>query len=62
MKRFIKFCLVGFSGALLQLGIAYLLTEVLKLYYIYSLGIAITIVTVWNYLWQGRWVFKMKKD
>ena len=60
--RFVKFCMVGLSGALLQLSITYLLTEILHLYYVYSLGIAITLVTVWNYVWQGRWVFVKKKD
>ena len=54
--------MVGLSGALLQLSITYLLTEILHLYYVYSLGIAITLVTVWNYVWQGRWVFVKKKD
>lgn len=60
--RFIKFCVVGLSGALLQLGITYLLTEIFHLYYVYSLGIAISLVTLWNYGWQGRWVFRMKKE
>ena len=60
--RFAKFCVVGASGALLQMGITYILTDIFKVYYLISLGIAITLVTVWNYVWQGRWVFVKKKD
>ena len=60
--RFAKFCVVGASGALLQMGITYLLTDIFNVYYLISLGIAITLVTVWNYVWQGRWVFVKKKD
>lgn len=56
--RFIKFATVGASGALLQLGITYLLTDVLKVYYLISMGIAIIVVTLWNFTWNSKWVFK----
>ncbi|MBU2118739.1 MAG: GtrA family protein [Alphaproteobacteria bacterium] len=53
-----KFCLIGASGALLQLGLTYLLTEIFKVYYLISMGIAIVTVTLWNYSWSSKWVFK----
>ena len=56
--RFVKFCLVGASGAILQMGLTYAFTEWVKLHYIVSLGISIAIVTVWNYAINSRWTFK----
>ena len=56
--RFVKFVMVGASGALLQLGLTYLLTEIFKVYYLISMGIAIVTVTLWNYSWSSKWVFK----
>jgi len=61
MKRFVKFCLVGGSGALLQMGVTYFLTDIFKVYYLISMGIAIILVTIWNFSWQSRWVFKKSK-
>jgi len=58
--RFLKFCLVGGIGAGIQLGITYLLTEWAGLWYIFSLGIAILLATIWNFTGNDRWTFKGK--
>ena len=55
--RAIRFCIVGGVGALIQLGLTYSLTELLGLYYMISLVIAIGAATTWNFLMQGSWVF-----
>ncbi len=59
--RFFKFCLVGGSGALLQLGLTYLLTEVGHIYYMLSLTIVIGITTVWNFTLNALWTFRRQK-
>ncbi len=55
--RFLKFCLVGSGGALIQLGLTYLLTEKLGLWYMLSLCIAIGLALVWNFTWNLKWTF-----
>jgi len=58
--RFLKFCLVGSVGAGIQLGITYLLTEWVGLWYMLSLCIAIGLATIWNFTGNLRWTFKGK--
>lgn len=58
--RFAKFCIVGSIGALIQLGTTYLLTEVANFYYMFSLAIAITLATIWNFTGNLKWTFKGK--
>lgn len=60
--RFVKFCIVGASGALLQFSLVYLLTEKASLYYMISLAIAILLVTIWNFAWNLKWTFKHDKS
>jgi hypothetical protein len=60
--RFIKFCIVGGSGALITFGITYLLTEYYHLWYILSMVIAVAIATVWNYNFNLLWTFKVLVD
>lgn len=56
--KFIKFCLVGSGGALIQLGMTYLLTEVVGLWYMLSLCIAIGLALIWNFTFNLKWTFK----
>tara|TARA_Y100000310_G_scaffold164294_2_gene164129 strand:+ start:248 stop:451 length:204 start_codon:yes stop_codon:yes gene_type:complete len=58
--RFIKFAIVGGSGALLQIGLFSLLTRVLHVRDILSLCIAITMVFVWNFTANLKWTFRGK--
>lgn len=59
--RFIKFCIVGGTGALLQSGLTFFFTEVTGLYYMLSLAIAIVMVTVFNFTCHSGWTFKDRK-
>lgn len=59
--RFVKFCLVGFTGFCIQVGLTYLLTEKAGIYYIYSLIITIGITTTSNFILNNVWTFKDRK-
>jgi ubiquinone/menaquinone biosynthesis C-methylase UbiE/MoaA/NifB/PqqE/SkfB family radical SAM enzyme len=61
-QRFIKFCVVGGIGWLLQVAITYILTEYLSIWYILSMCIAVAIVVIWNYLANAIWTFSIDKD
>jgi len=56
--RFLKFVIVGGIGCLIQLSITYLLTEILNLYYMFSLAVAMVLATVWNFTGNLKWTFK----
>jgi len=56
----IKFMLVGGSGALLQLALLYLFTDIIGVWYIASSIMAIGVAMVWNYLLNNYWTFKAK--
>lgn len=57
-QRFLRFCLVGGSGAIITFGITWLLTEQFGLWYMLSMVIAVAIATVWNYNFNLFWTFK----
>lgn len=59
--KFVKFCLVGGTGALLNFGITYGLTEWLGFWYMLSLFIATVIATVWNFTFNYYWTFAAEK-
>lgn len=59
-QRPIKFCLVGGTGALLQLGLLTFFTEITGLFYVMSAVVAIIVATIWNYLWNNFWTFQKK--
>lgn len=56
--KFGRFIVVGGIGAVIQLGLTYLLTERVHLYYIFSLAIAIVLATIWNFIMNLKWTFK----
>jgi putative flippase GtrA len=66
--RFLKFCAVGLSGAVIQVGLTRLFFFLLTTYLSIDGGNANTIAvifvipvtTVWNFLWNVFWVFKSK--
>ena len=59
-SRFVKFCIIGSIGAVIQFGVTFLLTEFVQLHYMFSLAIAIGIATIWNFTGNLRWTFKGK--
>ncbi len=61
-KRFIKFCIVGGSGAVIQLGLTYVLTDKAHIWYLLSLVIVIALTTIWNFWWNFSWTFRSKSE
>lgn len=57
-QRFVKFCAVGFSGAIITFGITWILTEQIGIWYMASMVIAVAIATVWNYNFNLFWTFR----
>jgi putative flippase GtrA len=56
--QFIKFCLVGSTGALIHLGLLYSLTELFHMWYVLSAAIGFTVAVLNNFVWNRLWTFK----
>lgn len=56
--RFLRFCLVGFSGVFVNEGALQLFTEVGGLYYLYSSLLAVEVAIVSNFLLNEFWTFR----
>jgi dolichol-phosphate mannosyltransferase len=59
-KRFLKFCTVGFSGVIVNLGILYLLKEIFGLFYLAS-AIAIEISIITNFVLNDIYTFSDRR-
>lgn len=59
--RFCKFCTVGFSGVIVNLGIMWLLTEKAGIYYVASAAISIEAAIISNFLLNNRFTFSDRK-
>ena len=55
--RLLRFCTVGLSGAVVHLGVLWLLTEVCRLYYLHSAVVATTCAIANTFLWHEVWTF-----
>lgn len=53
--------MVGGTGALIQLGIIYLLTEKARLWYMMSTVIGIGVALCWTFTANYLWTFKNEK-
>jgi ubiquinone/menaquinone biosynthesis C-methylase UbiE len=58
--KFIKFCIVGGTGAIITFGLTWLLTEELDLWYMGSLVIATIVAMTSNFLFNNYWTFSTK--
>jgi|WetSurMetagenome_2_1015567.scaffolds.fasta_scaffold27417_7 dolichol-phosphate mannosyltransferase len=54
---FFKYAVVGFSGALVNMGVLYLLTDIVGLFYLFSSIIAIELSIINNFYWNDSWTF-----
>ena len=61
VQRFIRFCIVGFTGILVNQGLLWLLTEVLGLYYLYSSLVSIEASILSNFVFNDLWTFRDKR-
>lgn len=57
IKRMVRFFLVGFSGIFVNLGILWLLTEVLGIFYLYSGMVAAVCAMANNFICNEFWTF-----
>ena len=58
LNKFIKFCVVGGLGTLLNLFILYLSVELFGLWYIYGAVLSFVIVITFNFSLNKIWTFK----
>jgi putative flippase GtrA len=56
--KFIKFCIVGFSGVLVDFGITFLFKEVLKVQKYVANAIGFTTAATTNYFLNRMWTFE----
>jgi putative flippase GtrA len=57
IKRFVKFCLVGALGFLVNMFFLWFFTETLKVYYLFSSLIAIELSILSNYVLNNLWTW-----
>ena len=60
MKTFIKYCFVGASGAVVDLGALYLLVEYAGLDVLIAAGIAFVLAVINNFIFNKIWTFQNK--
>jgi dolichol-phosphate mannosyltransferase len=60
-EQFLKFCVVGSLGTIVNLAILYSLVEFAKLWYIFSAAIAFVIAATHNYILNKIWTFKDRR-
>lgn len=56
--RFFKFCLVGASGVLVNMGLLWVLTEKLGLFYLHSSALAIETSILTNFVLNEQWTWR----
>jgi dolichol-phosphate mannosyltransferase len=59
---FIRFCLVGTSGIVVNSAILWLATSVFGIYYLYSTAIATLVSSGWNFILTEWWVFRAESQ
>ena len=62
MKRFLKFCVVGGSGAVVNLGLYWILTRYFLIYELLSYAISIEISILSNFALNNVWTFRDRKN
>jgi len=60
-SKFVRFALVGASGAVVKLVTLFLLTDIAKLHYLVSYIPAFSLSVVNNYLWNSLWTFRQNR-
>ncbi len=62
LLRFAKFCLVGLSGVLVNMGLLYLLTEFVGLFYLVSAAISIESSIISNFILNNFFTFSDRRS
>ncbi len=55
--KFVKFCMVGFSGVFVDFGITYLFKEIVKIQKYVANAIGFTTAATTNYIFNRLWTF-----
>ena len=58
LLKFVKFCLVGFSGVFVDFGMTYFFKEVVKLQKYVANAIGFTVAATTNYMLNRVWTFQ----
>jgi len=58
LLKFVKFCMVGFSGVFVDFGITYLCKEIFKIHKYISNVIGFSIAATTNYILNRIWTFE----
>ena len=61
LAKYIKFCVVGATGALITWSLTYSLTEFGGWWYMASAVTATLIAMTWNFMWNLKWTFKEQR-
>lgn len=60
LLKFVKFCIVGFSGVFVDFGFTYFFKEVLKFQKYFANAIGFTVAATTNYILNRTWTFHSK--
>lgn len=60
-QKFLRFCIVGTTGVLVNSAILYALTEYMSLFYALSSAVAIEAAILNNFIWNNFWTWKCGK-
>jgi dolichol-phosphate mannosyltransferase len=60
--QFLRFAVVGTTGAVIDFTILIVLTEVFGVYYLASSIIAFALANLSNFIWNKLWTFRNKSD
>jgi len=60
-QQFLKFCLVGILGTIIDIGILYILVEFAHFNYLLAASLSFVLAVINNYLFNKYWTFKNTK-
>jgi dolichol-phosphate mannosyltransferase len=61
IAQMMRFCVVGTSGLLVNVGIMTFLVELLRVDYRIAAIAGVTVAMLWNYVWNKFWTFKREE-
>jgi len=61
-RKMLKFSAVGISGIFVNMGLLYILTDIVGIYYLSSALVAIEISIINNFCWNDLWTFRSRRE
>ncbi|MDD5110198.1 MAG: GtrA family protein [Patescibacteria group bacterium] len=61
-RQFVKFCVVGLSNVVVDVGIYLALTRVFGWYFLYASLTSFVVAVSWSYYWNRRWTFRLPES